>query len=107
MDSQQLINATDLLELVLSFQDISSDLLTDPMVPNYFLTVSADTPSAQYDFFTLCSLADQVRLTHMDIIEEELILALHIDIGFSVRYCHNGCGVLIMVPIHILLINVN
>ena len=83
MDQNQITQASNLLQMVTTKTPIDSSLLDDYAVVEYFMDVSDTVSEARYDFFCGCSLVDQVRLTHLDLIQEEMVVDVHIEHGFS------------------------
>lgn len=83
MDRQQMLMVADIIQRVIDELPIEDALLKDPAVIDYFFNLSSNSKMAYYHFFRQCSLDYQVQLTHMDLIEEELVIDLHISYGFS------------------------
>lgn len=73
----------DLIEQVVENQPVDSALLTDIQVVYRFLYLAKDLPDMVMSFLRLISVAQWGKLTELDVLSEEVMLELHLMIGFS------------------------
>ena len=84
MDDQQIHIANQLLDHIIALNGISSDLLNDPIPVQYIMHETESRLMVRYDFIKLCSLADRAKLTHCDVLQEEMMMGLHLEYGFPI-----------------------
>jgi hypothetical protein len=83
LTADQQVRLLDITEAVMDREPLTDTLLDDLAVVYQFFALSAYEPAVIMGLVTLLTAAQQARLTHCDILTEEMMLDLHIQYGFS------------------------
>ncbi len=83
LTTKQRLMLLDLIEHVIDRDPLVETYLNDPQVIYRFLYLSKDAPETVHDFLSLISPLQWSALTEQDVLTEEVMLELHLMIGFS------------------------